>query len=219
MDQIGNIKQLFHNIQYTFNNMQLLFHALTHASIKPNKHFERLEFFGDRILNLIISEYLYNQYPNFNEGLLSKKLALCINKESLLQVAQKISLHEFMKFHREIIHHHNNRILCNGVESLIAAIYLDTTFDQTKCVVLKLWKEIIIDNSVSDVKTELQEMLQASNMCLPEYIVEKIDGVHHNPTFYIAVVILGHKFVGKGKSKKYAEMDAASQALFFLRKA
>ena len=207
------IEFIFKNTGYRFSNFNLLELALRHSSKKNKIVFERLEFLGDRILNLVVSEFLYNKFPNEDEGFLSSKLSTCVNKDSVLKIAEKISLDKAMQYNKESISRHNDGILCDGIESLIGAMYIDSDYESVRNIILKLWREVINEDGNQNVKTILQEMMHEQLLPLPIYEVERIDGKDHNPTFLVSVEVKNKKFYGTGKSKKLAENAAAKEAI------
>ena len=168
-------------INYKFQNKSLIDLAITHSSFKNKKktNYERLEFLGDRVLSLVISEYLFVKYSNENEGALSKRLSNLVSKQTLLEVANEISIKEMLKidiFEKKNIKLKKNiSILSDVCEALIGAIYLDSDLENAKKFIFKYWKKKILKNIVppQDPKSLLQEVAQKKGLDLPKYILKK----------------------------------------------
>ncbi|MDK2919302.1 MAG: ribonuclease [Candidatus Petromonas sp.] len=214
-------------IGYEFINKDLLTEALTHSSfanekkIKSNKYNERLEFLGDSVLGLIISEYLFRNYPELPEGKLTKIRAKIVCEPSLADCAKSIDLGNYLKLGKgEESTGGRNRtsILADAFEALIGSIYLDGGMENARKFIMKIMRKIIEDAICGkifiDYKTRLQEILQADSTNKITYeIVDEI-GPDHNKTFYTQVKnndrIIGY---GNGKNKKESEQNAAKMAL------
>ncbi|MGL4606743.1 MAG: ribonuclease III [Eubacteriaceae bacterium] len=208
-------------INYVFKNKDLLKVALTHSSHSGNAiNNERLEYLGDAVLELIISEYLY-RFHKLSEGKMTKIRSNIVCAESLSKASSQLKLGENLLLGKgEIVTGGRRRKsnLANAFEALVGAIFLDSDFESTRKVVLSLLKENIAlalsGGLVKDYKTELQEKIQKNNDNVIEYILEKSEGPEHNKTFYINLYFNG-ECVGKGvgKSKKEGEQDAAKNYL------
>ncbi|ERM92417.1 MAG: Ribonuclease 3 [Caldanaerobacter subterraneus] len=213
-------------INYEFKDKTLLLEALTHSSWahegKNEKvSNERLEFLGDSVLSLVISEYLYKNRKDLEEGSLSKYRAEIVCEPSLARCARKIELGSFLRMGKgEEISGGRDRdsILADAMEALLAAVYLDGGLEAVRRVILDLFKEIIDEVLKGiiyrDYKTRLQEVVQSMEVGKITYeLVEEI-GPDHNKTFVTQVkigdVVLG---IGQGKSKKESEQAAAMEAL------
>lgn len=214
-------------IGYEFINKDLLTEALTHSSfanekkIKSNKYNERLEFLGDSVLGLIISEYLFRNYPELPEGKLTKIRAKIVCEPSLADCAKSIDLGNYLKLGKgEESTGGRNRtsILADAFEALIGSIYLDGGMENARKFIMKIMRKTIEDAICGkifiDYKTRLQEILQADSTNKITYeIVDEI-GPDHNKTFYTQVKnnnrIIGY---GNGKNKKESEQNAAKMAL------
>ncbi|MDI3518343.1 MAG: ribonuclease [Caldanaerobacter sp.] len=213
-------------INYEFKDKTLLLEALTHSSWahegKNEKvSNERLEFLGDSVLSLVISEYLYKNRKDLEEGSLSKYRAEIVCEPSLARCARKIELGSFLRMGKgEEISGGRDRdsILADTMEALLAAVYLDGGLEAVRRVILDLFKEIIDEVLKGiiyrDYKTRLQEVVQSMEVGKITYeLVEEI-GPDHNKTFVTQVkigdVVLG---IGQGKSKKESEQAAAMEAL------
>lgn len=224
-----NYDELEEKINYKFKTKKdLLKRAMTHSSFSnegKNKgnNYERLEFLGDAILEFVVSDYLMINYPEMPEGQLTRTRASLVCEKSLSRIAGQLQLGDFIRLsHGELKNGGNQRssILCDVVESTIAAIYLDGG--------IKPAKKFIFDNLLNDrnksnessdfrdYKTQLQELMQKKykeNFNLV-YDLVKEEGPDHDKYFYVDAkrndIIIGR---GKGKSKKQAEQQAAHAAL------
>ena len=200
------------------NNTTLLNEALTHSSYS-NEHkginnYERLEFLGDAVLELIISEYLYNNY-NLKEGEMTKVRASFVCEKALDKYSSDIGLHKYIKVGMGQINNINEAIVADVFESVLAVIYLEKGFNTAKEYIYKIVVPYIESNYdfLSDYKTKLQELVQTDKKSLT-YEVVKETGEAHNKTFYIEVKINDIVYgKGSGRSKKEAEQNAAKDAL------
>lgn len=222
-----NTKRFEENIGYTFNSKQLLMQALTHSSY-ANEHKsarlkdnERLEFLGDAILDLVVSDYLYKKHKDFPEGDLSKLRASIVCEAFLTKVAKEIHLGDFLllgKGEEMTGGRERTSILADAVEAVIGAIYLDTdlkgaqTFIYNKIVFFK--ESLATGKASEDYKTHLQELIQKESSDPLSYRVINEEGPDHDKCFNVEVIhegqVLGR---GSGKSKKEAEQNAAYIAL------
>ena len=214
-------------INYKFKNKSLIDLAFTHSSFKNkiNKNYERLEFLGDRVLSLVISEDLFLKYSNENEGALSKRLSDLVSKQKLLEVANEISIKEMLKidqFEKKNLKLKKNiSILSDVCESLIGAIYLDSDLENAKKFISKYWKKKISKNILppQDPKSLLQEVAQKKGLNLPKYILKNKEGPPHNPRFEVEVFLKGiRKFSAIAKTIKIAEINAAKKMVDYIFK-
>ena len=200
------------------NNKTLLNEALTHSSYS-NEHkginnYERLEFLGDAVLELIISEYLYNNY-NLKEGEMTKVRASFVCEKALDKYSSDIGLHKYIKVGIGQMNNINEAIVADVFESVLAVIYLEKGFNTAKEYIYKIVVPYIESNYdfLSDYKTKLQELVQTDKKSLT-YEVVKETGEAHNKTFYVEVKINDIVYgKGSGRSKKEAEQNAARDAL------
>lgn len=222
---LNNISKFEKIISYEFKNKQYILEALTHSSYSnENKSYafnERLEFLGDSVLGVVVSDYLFKNETELPEGELTKLRANIVCEESLSEVAKKIELGTHILLGRgEEATGGRDRIsiLADAFEAVIAAIYLDGGIENARKFVLTQMDEIIQDSIKGrifrDYKTHLQEVIQSQGESNIVYdLVEEI-GPDHNKRFVMQVrlneEILG---TGEGKSKKEAEQSAAKQAL------
>ena len=214
-------------INYKFKNKGLINLALTHSSFqsKNNKNYERLEFLGDRVLSLVISEDLFLKYPDENEGALSKRLSDLISKQKLLEVANEINIKNMLRidqFEKKNLKLKKNiSILSDVCEALIGAIYLDSNLENARKFISKYWKKKISKNILppQDPKSLLQEVAQKKGLDLPKYILKKKKGPAHNPRFEVEVFLTGiKKFSAIAKTIKIAEINAAKKMVDYIFK-
>ncbi len=223
------IESLEKTIGYSFKNKSLILLAVTHSSY-ANEHKlqknqcecnERLEFLGDSVLSLIVSEYIYNHFGQRQEGDLTKIRASIVCSKSLSSLAKKINLGDYLLLGKgeEGGGRSKATILENAFEALIAAIYLDT--NNSKEQVSKLIMPLIIpeieaisSTAPMDHKTTLQQFVQASSKEKIQYVLVDEIGPDHNKTFKVEVRLNSNVIgVGTGKSKREAEQAAAKEAL------
>ena len=219
-----NLEILEKNIGYTFKNKNLLKNALTHTSYAYENHVdsnEKLEFLGDSILEFISSKYLYATYPKLKEGEMTKVRATVVCEDSLYKIADKHNFSDFLYVGKSERMHQGNRkiaIMADSVEAVIAAIYFDSGLEEAeKFIIDNLKEEIEIATKnvgIKDHKTVLQEKLQVNGNVNIKYEIINETGPDHDKTFTAEVKLDGKVLaVGKGKTKKQAEMDAAGKAL------
>ena len=212
------------NIGYTFKNKALLKNALTHTSYAYENHIqsnEKLEFLGDSILEFLSSKYIYNNYSKLKEGEMTKVRATVVCEDSLYKIADKLNFSDFLYVGKSERMHQGNRkiaIMADSVEAVIAAIYFDSGLEETeKFIIDNLKEEIEIATKnvgIKDHKTVLQEKLQVNGNVNIKYEIINETGPDHDKTFTAEVKLDGKVLaVGKGKTKKQAEMDAAGKAL------
>ncbi len=216
-------------ISYYFTNQKLMEEALTHPSLSKDKpdhpNYQRLEFLGDKVLGLVIGEFLMGKYPDEMEGSLSRRQAALVSGETLAEVALLIGLEEVLQIssgERKLGGKTNKRNLENALEALIGAIYLDSNFAEVKAFVMKFWQSFFERDVVppKDPVSELQELVQLRTKQLPQYETVKDGGLDHAPTFTSTVKIPPNdrEFSASGKSKKEAQKLVAKLALEALLK-
>jgi len=207
---------------YKFRQTNLLEQALTHRSYSRQLNNERLEFLGDSILNLIISNHIYKRFSAANEGDLSRIRASLVKEETLARVARQIDLGDYIHLGGGELKSGGFRrasILSDALEALIGAIYLDSDYAHTETAVLHLYQEqlqnVDAGANLRDPKTLLQEHLQANKNSLPSYQVEQITGKSHDQVFIVSCKLtdLDMQSNGKGSSRKKAEQQAAQKIL------
>ena len=218
---LNKINELEERIGYHFSNLDLLVEALTHSSYmnenKTDVSNERMEFLGDSLLSIAVSEYLFKTYPLVNEGTLTSMRASLVNEGTLYEFAKQINLGSCLLLSRgEYLSKGNERpsILSDAFESLIAAIFLDSNYENVKDFVLSFIEPELKQNRQSiDYKSKLQICMQKEDRSI-EYVVIDEKGPDHNKEFTIEVLLDGvSSGTGVGRSKKNAEQKAAQKAL------
>lgn len=215
---------------YTFDKLEVLDHALTHTSyaneVGRHDHYERLEFLGDAVLDAIVSTYLYAMYPSCGEGQLTKLRARIVSAGSLATLAYQIDLGGALLLGRGEERsggREKHSILAAALEAVIAAIYLDGGYAAAREVFLRCFAGSIACHLTStqgwDYKGLLQEHTLRVFGCMPMYRVVREEGPAHQKTFYVQLT-LNHAYacLGRGRSKKAAEQQAAQQLLAILRR-
>jgi len=196
--------------------------ALTHPSVSRKANYERLEFLGDAVIELITTEYLFHKYPDYPEGKMTKLRAKVVARPSLAGFARQLSLPQYMRFspgERRSKGHDKDTNLCNAFEAFIGAIYLDLGYAEAERVFLHC-SRTTLDAGYLDLtgeenpKGRLQEILQAIHPVAPEYRLISEDGPDHQRVFQSEVYWQQRQLgLGKGSSKKAAESAAALNAL------
>jgi len=219
------LQDLEKKLKLNFTNKELLIVATTHSSYANQKKKvefnERLEFLGDSVLQLIISEYLYLRFTQKPEGFLTKIRSLIVCENSLSEIASGWDLGKYMNMSKgEEITGGRNRvsILADCVEAVIAAVYLDKGIDYSRTFILDNFKVIIekaIGNEiVLDYKTKLQEIFQQNGEVNIRYELIKFEGPPHRREFFVNLIINDViKGSGRGFSKKEAEQNAAKEVM------
>ncbi|MGN1328732.1 MAG: ribonuclease III [Eubacterium sp.] len=215
------------NIGYKFKNREYLMEALTHSSFaneQKDRHVcarsnERLEFLGDAVVSIISAKFLFEKFPDMDEGDLSKLRSSLVCTGSLSEFARRIHLGDYLFLGRGEINTggaDRDSILENAFEALTAAIYLDGGMEESRKFVLGFLSKAVENHHISfkDYKTQLQEVIQENPGENVYYVITDEKGPDHNKIFE-AEVRLNHNIIGKGtgKSKKSAEQAAAKEAL------
>ncbi len=213
------------NIGYEFRNKRLLSTALCHSSYaneskKGLQSNERLEFLGDSVLSIVVSEYLYKHFSHMPEGELTKFRASLVCEKSLHKQAQKLHLGEYLMLGKgEELTGGRERpsILADAVEAVIAAIYLDSNLEQARNFILSILHEDLVPEKLEeakDYKTILQEIIQQNKEEKVSYCLVEESGPDHDKRFTVEVR-LNSNVIGRGtgRSKKDAEQAAAREAL------
>ena len=209
----------------SFKNKEMLSTAFTHSSYANDHreenidHLERLEFLGDAVIELIVSEYLYKEYSGFPEGELTKMRAAAVREETLAQLTVENGLQAFIRLGKgeaQSNGHQRKSLLADVFEAFIGAVYLDSGIENARAVLAKtLFPKIRVGDFSHgmDYKTNLQEYLQKGGVVQIEYRVIDSSGPDHARIFKVAVLIEGIvKGLGEGSSKKRAEQAAAKEA-------
>ena len=226
-----NLSKLEDLIGYKFKNKDLLKEALTHRSyLNENPSWglsdnERLEFLGDAVLELAVTEELFNRYPDYSEGELTPIRSALVNFQMLAQIAGFLNLGEFILLSRgeaKDIGRAREVILANGLEALLGAVYLDSSYETVKTFVnrfiLSRLEEVMRKGLYKDSKSLLQEKIQEQLKLTPTYKVLKESGPDHEKIFTVGVYF-GDNLIaeGAGPSKQEAEVEAARAALETLK--
>ena len=208
-------------IGYSFKNKNLIDLAFTHKSINNIQNYERIEFLGDAVIGAIVSEYLYLNFRDLEEGELSKYRAALVRLENLYEIAENLKISEFILKERDntLIDGKNKRIISNVYEAVIGAVFLDSSYEKAKEILLSHMLEFnpVLDKEIfknTDFKTSLQELIQKKTGNTPEYFTIKKEGPDHNVIFTVCVKINGEVLAyGTGHPKKIAEQNAAKKAI------
>jgi ribonuclease III len=217
----SKLDDLQQRLGHRYADERLVARALTHRSFGA-EHNERLEFLGDAVLNLAVSDLLYERFAGSDEGDLTRVRAHLVREDSLHRVALALDLPEVLRLSEGEARGGGAQrpsILADAVEALIGAAFLDGGFDAAREVVRRLFGELILstetDNWRKDAKTELQEWLQARRLSVPAYRIAATRGEKHAQTFEVecAVAALGLAERGEGRSRRAAEQEAARRLL------
>ena len=215
---------------YRFTNPSFLIEALTHKSYvnerrdSVRKHNERLEFLGDAVLSLIMSDYLARRYPELSEGALSKLKAKLVSEAPLANAARRLDLGARLKLGRgEELSNGRDKtsLLADAFEAIIAAIYLDGGLEASRTFTIEALTDELGQIDVlkekpggDDYKTRFQEWCQKRHELLPRYVIVRETGPDHQKLFEVEVLVNDKVFgIGRGHSKKEAEQEAAQRAL------
>ena len=208
-------------VDYKFIDPGLLQEALTHKSVGPN-NYERLEFLGDSILSLVVSERLFELFPAAPEGDLSRMRARIVRGQTLSEIASNLAIGKFLNLgegEKKSGGFRRSSILADALEALLGAIYLDGGFVACRGVIISLCdpliKELPAAEDLKDPKTCLQEWLQARGRPLPIYTLELEEGADHAKTFHVSCSLIddGRSVSASGSGRRKAEQAAASEML------
>ena len=228
--RLGNLNSRLNEFEkvigYKFKNQGLLYEALSHSSyaneMKNNhcKSNERLEFLGDSVLSIVVSDYLYRHFKHLPEGELTRVRASLVCEKALFEFSDKIRLGDFILLGKGEKRSHGNErpsILSDAFEALIAAIYLDGGFESARAHIMRFMPDDIISekkDSNDDYKSILQEIIQRNPEESVEYRLVGESGPDHDKKFTVRVMLNSNVIgEGTGKSKKIAEQTAAKEAL------
>ena len=216
-----DVAKLCRDLGYSFTDPQLIQQALTHRSAGGNNN-ERLEYLGDAILGFVIANVLYDYFPSASEGQLSRLRAGLVKRDTLARIAREYHLGDYLNLGPGELRsggHTRASTLADGVEAILAAIYLDGGYEKARQVILEIFSQRLqalnIEDHQKDPKTRLQELLQAKKLELPSYEVTVVEGDPHEQIFSVTckVAELDQQTIGKGSSRRKAEQDAASHVL------
>ena len=209
---------------YRFKVPALLEEALRHTSFvneqaPPLASNERLEFLGDTVLNLVVSHLLMVEFPDLDEGSLSRMRAGLVNENSLAAIASDLDLGNQVRLGKGEIRtqgRHKKSILSDTYEAILAAVYLDGGFEAAFTIIQAHFKELVSasvrPDTITDYKTRVQELVQKAGQPPPDYRVTAESGPDHDKTFRVVLESAHATTEGTGKSKKAAEQDAARKA-------
>ena len=198
---------------YKFKDPALFDEALTHKSYQESPHNQRLEFLGDAVLSLAVSDMLMKSHPQSNEGFLTKKRALLVSGKTLSELATQIKIDTLLKASKA--DRDNPRLLADAFEACLGAVYLDGGFEKAREIIEDIFSEKITAQLPStDYKSTLQEWCQKKYQTNPVYRLKTAEGPEHKKVFSMEV-ILSEKSIGEGKDtrKKSAEQIAAKEAI------
>jgi ribonuclease-3 len=222
--RLKELDQLCAALGVTFGRMHLLNEALTHSSYAAEhqgvKDYERLEFFGDAVLKFVISEYLLERFPDYDEGQLTEIRSVLISDKTLGELAKNINLGKYILLGKQV--QMRSSIMAQSLEAVLGAIYTDLGIIQSQNFIVRFFGNLATNVDRDDVKdnfkAELQEYTQAKAQGIPMYSVVNVDGPPHEPMYSVSVAVTGNVIAsGSGKSKKAAEQEAAKAALAVLR--
>ncbi len=221
------LEGLVETLRHRFENPELLRQALTHSSAASRRDaadYQRLEFLGDRVLGLIVSDLLFNRFTEEAEGALARRLASLVRRETLAEVAAGLGLGGYLvlaKAESEAGERDNPALLADACEAIIGALYLDGGLEAARAFIEPLWTPLLEaePRPPQDAKTALQEWAQGRGLPLPEYHERHRTGPAHQPLFTVEVSVRDRPpAVGEGRSKRLAEQAAAEALLETLTK-
>jgi ribonuclease-3 len=218
------VAELERRVGHQFADRDLLERALTHSSVgdgaREVRHNERLEFLGDRVLNLCAAERLMALYPDVREGEMSRLLASLVNYHACARIARKVGLQDALRLSAsatKVGARQSDAVLGDGCEALIAALYIDGGLEAARAFFLRFWAEEFArldEPEVKDPKTQLQEWAQGLGLPLPSYAIVSREGPDHAPCFTVEVAVEGFPPErAQGRSRQDAEKAAAQTML------
>lgn len=208
------MQELENDLNYTFKNKKLLSDALHHSSIKRFAvAFERLEFLGDRVLGIVIAEFIFRNFKG-KEGAMAKMHSAFVCADTCAEIARKLDVNRLIKTADKNLMN-NKTVLADAMESILGAIFIDSDYKTVKNIILNLWKDNFENYNEFDQepKTRLQEICQSKSGETPLYKIISISGPDHKPEFLIELTALNKTITAKGSSKKDAETTAAREFL------
>jgi ribonuclease-3 len=218
-EQTSKLEQ---KINVKFKDQVLLKKSLIHKSFDSINNNEKLEFLGDRVLGLILAKTLLKIYPEEKEGVIDKKFANLVNKKTCLLIAKKIELKKYIITGNSYKGQtrSDDKIISDGLEALLGAIYLDQGIIVVEKFILNFWDNFLEKSLITkiDAKTQLQEYSLKKYKMLPVYKINKQSGPQHSPVFKVEVQInSSKKCFASGTSKKDAQQNAAQKLLIDLK--
>lgn len=217
--RLKDLDHLSAKLGITFGRMGLLNEALTHSSFAAEsgtKDYERLEFFGDAVLKFVISEYLLERFPDYDEGKLTEIRAVLVSDKVLAELANNVNLSKYILLGRQV--QMRPSIMARAMEAIFGAVYTDLGLITAQNLIVRLFGDhataVDRDEFKENYKAKLQELTQSRGQGVPAYSIVSVEGPAHNPTFEISVAVDGQAMcLGKGSTKKSAEQEAAKFAL------
>ena len=204
---------------HVFRDFTLMQRALTHSSARGKTYDnERLEFLGDRVLGLVVTEMLFSAYPDATQGELAVRLSALVSGATCAEIADRIGLVPLIHADSGVrqAKAKARNVRADAIEALIAAIYLDAGLDAARRFILRYWEPLAqaVVKVPRDPKTELQEWAHQAAQAAPAYQIEGRDGPDHDPLFTVSVAVTGFEpSIGRGRSKREAEQSAAAAML------
>lgn len=220
MRPLYELEQVIH---YRFRNQTTLEQALTHSSHSGSANNERIEFLGDRVLNLVMAHTLFEQFPQENEGNLAKRHASLVQGKMLAAVGSNIHLGQYLILsdaERSSGGALNENIVSDAMEALLGAVFLDGGLEPARAIIIREWDKYILGpvEQHQDAKTELQEWAQARGLPLPSYDIVGRSGPDHAPLFEIELRVQGiDPITAEGPSRRAAEKEAARHMMARIR--
>lgn len=218
--RLKELEQLCDRLGMHFGRMAILHEALCHSSyaaeVPGSRDYERLEFFGDAVLKFVISEYLLERFPDYDEGQLTEIRSVLVSDKTLAELAGTLNLSKYILLGRQV--QMRPSIVAQSFEAVLGAVYTDLGLIHAQNLVVRLFGNLATsvdrDEIKENYKAELQEFTQSKAQGVPVYSVLKTDGPPHDPIFLVNVAIAGNVIAeGSGRSKKMAEQEAAKAAL------
>ncbi len=218
---MNELARLYRRIGYEFNDEALIEEALSHRS-HGSPNYERLEYLGDSLLNFVIADELHAQYPNLDEGALSRLRASLVRGSTLAGIAREQELGEFLRMGTGELRSggfNRDSTLADLVESIIGAVFRDADFDTARALVMRLFEHRLQNTTpvdeLKDPKTRLQELLQGRGLDRPTYTVVKTEGKSHELAFTVSCQIPSYnvKLSAVATSRRKAEQAAAAEVL------
>ena len=212
MNDLSNLEA---TLNYRFRNRQHLITALTHPSM-GGRHNQRMEFLGDAVLEMCVSEKIYEMHPEMQEGAMTRLRQKLVREGKLAEAARGMKLGEYLLMDRGCAAgggRENPSVLCDAFEAVLAAVYLDGGMEPARKMVMRFIGDCT-EKDEMDAKSALQEYLQGRKKPLPDYLVVGEEGLPHERVFTVSVRLEGNEIAtGTGTSKKRAEQNAAMAAL------
>jgi ribonuclease-3 len=217
--RIKELDQLSLKLGVTFGRMALLNEALTHSSYAAETgctDYERLEFFGDAVLKFVISEYLLERFPDYDEGKLTEIRAVLVSDKVLAELAAGVNLSKYILLGKQV--QMRPSIMARAMEAIFGAVYADLGLINSQNLIVRLFGDhataVDRDELKENFKARLQEFTQSKGQGVPAYTIIAVEGPAHNPTFEVGVTVESQAMcVGRGSTKKSAEQEAAKLTL------